>query len=271
MVAATIKEYVDTYKKSIANTDIFDVNIWWDRISRDRFVKYDSWEEQMKAYRSFSIRKGIVTNAVAAKFDPYEGNAELAELLKGQNGFFGCMVLTPDICFKDNGSGYILGMKDKGFIAARMFPKTFMHSMSDYATGKLLKILEENHIPLMLWHTQVSFDEMDRICSDYPDLIVILEGHDRKYLYHARDYTALLLKHKNFYIETHNIVLFREYETLADICGCDNLLYGSYFPYITPHFSMHQIVAAEITEKQKKDIFYENSKRVFPILKEVTK
>lgn len=262
-MSISVKERVDTYKQSISNTDIFDVDIWWDRFSRNMLRSYDSWEEQMRAYRSFGIHKGIVTNAISAKLDPYEGNAELAELLKGQNDFYGCMVVTPEMCFKNNCADYIHEMMDKGFVAARMFPKTYLHSMADYSIERLLKILEENHIPLMLWHTQVSFEEMDRICSDYPGLIVIMEGHDRKYLYHARDYMALLLKHKNFYVETHNIMLFREFETLADICGCDSLLYGSYFPYMTPHFSLYQVMDANITDDQRKAIFSGNAKRIF--------
>ena len=66
-------------------------------------------------------------------------------------------------------------------------------------------------------------------------------------------------------METHNLALFNEFETIHSIAGSANLLYGSYFPYMTPDFSLYPVYAADITEERKEAIFAGNAKRVFGI------
>lgn len=260
----TIEQRSREFKQWIAETDIFDVDIWWDPTFEEGFVCYDDFDRQMKDYRELGIAGGIVTHKAAATMDPFIGNEELAQLLRGRDGWYGCMVVTPEMGYTaDQGERYLRSLMEQRFVAARMFPKTYIHSMEEYAVGPVLNTLEMLGIPLMLWHTEATWNDMDRICSNHPGLRVIVEGHDRKLLYHARDYVGLMRKHRNFFVETHNLVLFNEFETLYQYCGCDQLLYGSYFPYMTPHFSLYPVMQAVIPEEMRRKILSGNAKRIF--------
>ena len=262
----TVQERSEGYQKWIAESDIFDIDIWWDPTFDQGFVTYQDFEKQMAEYKAFGITGGIITAKASATHDGYVGNAELAELLKGHEGFYGAMVVMPEMGYtEDKGEAYVRGLMEQGFVAARMFPKTYIHSMQEYAVGPILDTLEKLGVPLMLWHTEATWDDMDRICTNHPNLNVIVEGHDRKLLYHARDYVGLMRKHKNFFVETHNLVLFNEFETLYKYCGCDQLLYGSYFPYMTPHFSLYTIMEAVIPEEDRQKIISGNAKRIFKL------
>ncbi len=269
MISNDIKILVDNYQFMLSNNRIFDINIWWDPIFTDGFINYNSPEIFFSALKSFNINEGIITSAMAARFDPYEGNLQIAELIKGKINFYGCMILTPDMFYK-NGDEYIAKLKSFKFVAARVFPETYKHSMSDYSMGKLLNTLQSNGIPLFIWHSQVSFNDIDQICREYPKLSVIMDGHNVKYLYHAREYLSLLMHYKNFYIEAHNLVLFREIETIADLASCKQLVYGSYFPYHTPHFSFYNILTSDITQKQKAGILATNIQQILSLKNQKT-
>lgn len=263
-----IQEKETKYREALNKAQAFDCNVWWDPLTEKNLRNYTDFQELLSACETEGIRGGIVTDIQAATLDNYTGNDRLRRLLKGCRGWYGAMVLTPDICFDGRERDYIQGLLEDGFRVARMFPKNFEHSMEEYAIGKILKQLEELGIPLMVWHDQVSFKEMDRICTEHPLLNLIVEGHDVKFLYHSREYFALMQKHDNFYLESHNLVLFRELENLWDLSGKMHVIFGSYFPYATPHFAAFRILDADIPKEAKEDIMRGNARRLFPKGKE---
>ena len=258
-----IQEKETKYREALNKAELFDCNVWWDPLTDNNLKNYADFEELLSACETEGIQRGIVTDVQAATLDNHTGNERLRSLLKGHKGWYGALVLTPDICFDGNEKEYIQGFLEDGFRVARMFPKNFEHSMEEYAIGKILKRLEELSIPLMVWHDQVSWREMDRICSEHPRLNLIVEGHDVKFLYHSREYFALMQKHDNFYLESHNLVLFREIENLWDLTGKMHVLFGSYFPYGNPHFAAFRILNADIPEEAKEDILHGNAGRLF--------
>ncbi len=262
----TVQERSDSFKNWIQESDIFDTTIWWDPNYVDGFVQYTDWDKQMEDYKALGITGGIVTASESAFFDAYNGNELLADLLQRQEGFYGCMVVVPEMAYnEDKGEAYLRDMMEKGFVAARMFPKTYIHSMENYVIGPILDTMEKLGLPLILWHTEADWDIMARICEEHPGLSVIADCHDRKFLYHARDYVGLMRKYKNFYMTTHNLVLFDEFETIDKFCGSDHLLYGSDFPYKTPHFSLYSIQDAQIANEDRQKIISGNAKRIFKL------
>ena len=77
----TVQERSEGYQKWIADSDIFDIDIWWDPTFDQGFVTYQDFEKQMADYKAFGITGGIITAKASATHDGYVGNAELAELL----------------------------------------------------------------------------------------------------------------------------------------------------------------------------------------------
>ena len=262
----SVQVHSDEFKKWIASEDIFDIDIWWDPAFDEGFVTFDNFEKQMLAYAEYGITSGIISAMDGKNFDYIYANNQLAELLPKVPGFYGCMTLVPEVAYcEDKGEAYIRSLKDKGFVASRMFPKTYTHSMQEYTIGPLLDTLEKLGIPLMIWHVECTFDDFDRICANHPNLNVIVESHDRKLLYHARDYVGLMRKHKNFFVETHNLILFNEFKTLDDFGCSSQLIYGSDFPYMTPHFSLYPIKEADISDEKKRNILAGTARGIFPI------
>lgn len=249
-------EKEEEYRGLLAGYDIFDSNLWWDP-RREGFRACADMDGYRRELAKAHIASGIVTSVESAQYDPYYGNERLAELLKDEKGFYGCMVLTPEMMPGD-GEAYVDGLLERNFAAARMFPGFYYHSMKPYCAGAVLKLLERKRIPLMLWHSQVPWDMLDELCETYPRLPVIVEGHDVKLLYHSRNYLKLLEKHANFYVETHNLVLFDEIRTLVEKTGAGNLLFGSYFPYHTPHHALYSIAGGELDEAAKQKILGAN-------------
>ena len=257
----TILQKVEEYRQQLQNREIFDFDIWWDPLFKDGFFVYDDWEKQCEAFTKHGLNGGLVTSAKAARYDAAEGNAELFGLIDGSQ-YLGCMVLTPEMFYTSSGEKYVDDLVSRGFAAVRLFPSTYMHSVAPEDLKPIVESLESRGLPLLLWHTQVPFEAIDRLCRAFPNLNIVVEGHDRKLLYHSRQYMPLLMRHKNFFLETHNIVLYREFETIDTFAGCDNLLYGSYFPYYTPYNSIYSILAAEITDEKKSQILSGNANRI---------
>lgn len=255
-----IEQMRQQYKVNLQAIDVFDINAWWDPYKTDCFIPVKDFEQWNKNVESFGINSAVVTHIDSVRYSAAYGNEKLAGLLEKRENLYGCMVLVPEMCFDGNPETYVDELLKNQFVAARMFPKSYFHSMNDYAVGRLLSILEERHVPLMLWHSEVSWEAIDRICKQYPKLPVIVEGHNVKVLYHVRNYTSLLQEHENFYMETHNLVLFDEIKKLVDHYGASKLLYGSYYPYNIPNHSLFNVMNARIDKEDIAAIMGMNAK-----------
>jgi len=172
-------------------------------------------------------------------------------------------VLVPDIALaRGSPEAYIDAKIDERFVIARMFPKTLKHSMKPWQVGDMLTHLEARRLPLMLWHNEVSWDLVEGLCQGYPELPIIVEGNDVKLLYHNRNYLALLKHCPNLYLETHNLVLYAEIDHLAGQIAPDRLLFGTYFPYNTPHPALFSILRARVPEAVKDQLAAGNLERL---------
>ena len=255
------------YSEAVQKYEIFDAAMWWDPWCRTVLRPMTDWDAQLRHMEERGINGALVTVADARTSDARTANEGLADLLKGHANLRGCMVATPEMFMTpDRGSGYLRHMRDIGVAAARIFPGEKYHSVKEYALGRMCEALEKEGMPLIVWHIDTPFDAIDRICADHPGLNVMLDSLDRKLLYHARDYMSLLLAHRNFYLETHNLVLFNEYDVLDEVCGAsDRLVYGSWAPYAEENFSIYPIYASGLSEEKKQAIFAGNAKRLFGI------
>lgn len=258
MIISKTEQMRNAYKAKLLDLDVFDINAWWDPYKTDCFLPvsdFDKWNNNIK---DFGIDSAVVTHIDSVKYGAEYGNAKLTPLLESRENLYGCMVLAPEICFDLDAEKYIDTLLKQQFVCARMFPKSYYHSMSDYAVGKLLAILDERRVPLMLWHSEMSWETIDSICSRYPNLPVIVEGHNVKVLYHVRNYIPLLQSHKNFYMETHNLVLFDELKNITDNFGASKLIYGSYYPYNTPNHSLFNVISSRIDKHDIKAVLGAN-------------
>ena len=260
---STLEERVNAYKEAAQRFDIFDVSLWWAPEYVDTFRPYTDWEKQLKDMEAYGLNSGLFT-AHDSRSDPWAGNDAMVKKLEGSEHYYGCAVLVPEMFFEmEKGRAYVKELKKNRVIAARVYPGNFNHSTKEYTLGRMLSVLEEESLPLLVWHIDFPFDAIDELLTNHPSLPVILDTGERKMLYHARDYISLMMAHKNFYVENHNMVLFQEYELIRSLGFVDRIMYGSDFPYFNPDFSIYPVTVTEISDEEKQMIFSGNAKRVF--------
>ena len=254
---------VEAYQQALRSRRFFDLNLWCNLSPQNAFYLPESFEQIVRDLRRCGIDRAVVSNAACIEYDPRHGNESTARLIRDQPHLFGAMVLVPDIWFDGRSAKeYIDAKIEQRFVVARLFPKRLHHSMRKWQIGEILAYLEQRRLPLMVWHNEVSWDLVESICRDYPALPVIVEGNDVKLLYHNRSYLALLKHCPNLYMETHNLVLYSEMDYLAGQVAPDRLLFGTYFPYNTPHAALLPILGARVPEKVKDKLAAGNLERL---------
>ena len=261
-----VQQKSDAFKKAKEQYKIFDASMWWAPRNKTIFRDVTDWEAQVRHMEERGIDAALVTPEFSRRYDSYIANEEVLPLLKGHDNIYGAIVVTPDMFMvPGKGEEYLKRMKDNRVIAAKMFPAAKYHSTKEYCIGRMCDALEKAGMPLIVWHIDTGFDAIDEICTNHPGLNVMLDSLDRKLLYHSRDYMSLLLKHKNFYLETHNLVLFDEYDVIDEVCGSGQLVYGSYSPYAEENFSIYPIYESQLTEEKKQGILAGNAEKLFGI------
>lgn len=262
-----VQQRTDEYLAAKKRFEIFDASMWWAPDCETSFRPMKDWDAQVRHMEEKGINGALVTPELARHYDAKYENEILKTLLKGHDNIYGCMVVAPDMFMvPGQGEDYLKRMKDIGVVAARIFPKDKFHSIQEYAIGRMCDALEKEGMPLIVWHIDIGFDGIDSICSRHPGLKVMLDSMDRKLLYHAQDYMSLLLRHQNFYLETHNLVLYDEYDVIDEVChASDRLIYGSWSPFAEEDFSIYPIYASQLSEEKKQGIFAGNAKKLFGI------
>lgn len=250
-----IDELVESYKKSKAGFRFFDANCWIGSTQVDCFKTAESISEIVNELARFKIDEAVVSNMKCLEYNPLEGNIELIEKIGSCPNLYGSMVLVPEAGFSGRDiRNYIDRMMERKIVIARMFPRMLYHSMNKWQIGEILSYMEYKRLPLMLWHTEVGWDTVQSICDEYRNLPVIIEGNDKKLLYHNRFFIPLLQKLENLYIETHNLIQYMGIDCLANTEGIHRMLFGSYFPFNDPNASMMMVTHACVSEKLKNEI-----------------
>ena len=257
-----IEKLVSDYANQKKELEFFDANLWWDPACTACFEKYADFAALYESLNGLGIKKAVLTLAECLKYSEITGNIRLKEMLGKYNGLYGAMVLTTDhLITGENVAKAIDEMVEARVSIVRMFPRSLRHSLKKSAAGDIFRHLNSRHIPLMLWHNETSWDTIESICADFPDMPVIVEGNDVKLLYHNRFYIPLYKKYPNFYLETHNVIVYKELDIIAGI-DPSKLIFGTYHQYNNPNAAMAPIILAELGDTVKKQIAHGNLERL---------
>ena len=249
---------VSDYNKQKKELDFFDVNLWWDPTFYTCFEMWSNFDEFYRSLKVSGISRAVLSLGESVRYTELSGNEHLKGFLQKYDGLYGAMVLTSDYLFTgEDVTKTIDEMVESGVRIIRMFPRTNRHPFKKSAIGDIFAHLNRRRIPLMLWHAEVSWDTIESLCADFPDMPVIIEGNDVKLLYHNRFYVPLYKKYPNFYLETHNLIIFKELDILAGI-DPSKLLFGSYHQYNNPNAAMASVILAELDDQTKRQIAHGN-------------
>lgn len=258
----TVNGLADAYRGEKEGLGFFDINLWWDPSIKACLEPQPDFGAFYGTLGGKSIKKGVLTLGECIKYDECTGNARLKGILDGHRDLYGAMVLTADALFTGGDiAKYVDEMVEARAVIVRMFPRTHRHPFDKNTLFSLFSHLNRRRIPLMLWHAEVSWDTVASLLAEFPDMPLIVEGNDVKLLYHNRHYIPLYQKYPNFYLETHNLIVYKELDFLAKT-DPGRLVFGSYYHYNAPDAAMAPIVLADWDSDVKRQVAHGNLERL---------
>lgn len=251
-----VKHLIEKYVSEKEKIKFYDANCWLGNPVPESLRKVpETADELLEVMDYCGIEKAVVASSIALNYNVLYGNERLLEEIRQSDRLYAAAVLLPehtgelgDLC------DYISFLMRNKVVMVKLFPKTHNFVLSDYCIGTLLKLLEEKRIPITLWHTQTTWNEIDRLCSSYSNLPIIIEGVGRKLLYDNRIFYPLLKKHKNMFLETHDLTNYLGLDDMVKKLGAEKVIFGTCVPKNDPEAALMPIVYGEFSLEEKQTI-----------------
>ena len=163
-------------------------------------------------------------------------------------------------------------MIEAGAKAARMLasdgPSDPPVILKPFLLGRVYERLQKHRAPLLLegaplyrpeGTARYGLEDIDAICSSFPDLPVILLRTHRSL---QTQLVMMTRKHPNLYF-THALnTLYGQLETVVKMIGAGRVLFGSQMPYWDPSLPIGMLNYAELPAEQKQQIAGDNLQRL---------
>ncbi|MCX6986455.1 MAG: hypothetical protein NT118_17170, partial [Lentisphaerae bacterium] len=117
-------------------------------------------------------------------------------------------------------------IKEKNIRMLRLAPDKF----SPDTCGALFDQMEELGMPLIILHTDISFDKIRALAETRPKLNIVIESGPKKIIYHIAVLKELLKSLSNIYLCSYNFLNWRGHEEIIGMGMAHKLLYGSHMP-----------------------------------------
>jgi predicted TIM-barrel fold metal-dependent hydrolase len=206
----------------------------------------------------YGIDGGVVSHFAAIPYGAAWANEQTLTAVTG-TGLWAAITLMPEMFQSEpDGRAYVNAAIARGARLARVFPASHNFTLRPWCSGALLQALADSRLPLVVWHTEASWEEIRTICESHPSLTVIVEGTPKKILYHSRLYYALLERCPNLRLELHNLVSYLGVEDIVGRFGAGRLIFGSYMPVFDPNAALMQVTHARISDDDKARIAHGN-------------
>lgn len=234
----------------------------------DRRISWKT-EDLLRDLQHTGIHGALVYHWTAREYDSGYGNRRLLEEIADTDRLFPCWVLLPHHCDEmAPGPDIVAEMQEYGVRAAKLFPKRHNYRFTEAVCGPLWRALEDAQIPLLIDAgpsgdaQQATFDELDRLCTQHPDLPVLL--HKARWQ-STRDVVALMLQHPNTYLEFSSFQIHYGLEYMIEKVGAERLLLGTEWPFKSPGAARSFLDYAELAPEDKRKIAGGNLARLLKL------
>jgi hypothetical protein len=148
-------------------------------------------------------------------------------------------------------------IKENNIKAVRLYPTKDFHSfsLSEWCSGELLTVLEENRMPVLLDIEIVNWEDIHSIVNHYKNLPIIITNCSYR---HNRYLYPLLEKHNNFFIELSRYMGAGAIEHFVQNFGASRLLFGTNMPRYTGTAAVALLTYSDIAYDEKKAIAGDN-------------
>jgi len=253
-----ITELADAYRQARAELEFLDSNMWIGRPRNPEFATGFDIHALRDRLQRYGIAGGLVSHFAVLTYDVEWANEQVLAETAG-TGLSAVVTLTPEMFEPpEAGRAYLSGAIARGARAARVFPATHNFTLRAWCSGALLQALADSRLPLIIWHTEASWDEIRNLCESYPEVPVIVEGTPKKILYYGRQYYPLLGRCPNLRLELHNLVSYLGVEDVVRRFGARRLVFGTYMPVYDPNTALMQVTHARLSSEDKRLIARDN-------------
>lgn len=257
-----IQNLMTDYRLRKQKLDWFDLNCWLGAPTAGRFSSAATASEMRAVLADHGIHRAVLSHTMARDYDPVAGTEILVETIRDDQRFLGAAVIAPDGSSGADFRDYIRRLIAARIRIVRVFPKMHNFVLSPWCFGPWLSVLEELRIPLVVWHTETTWDAVASVCERHPRLPVIVESSEQKLLYHNRVYSRLLDAFDNFHLEIHNLTGYLGLDDLVRRHGSKRLLFGSGFPLQDPNAVMMLVTHGDISDEDRRNIAHANLERL---------
>jgi hypothetical protein len=247
-----LAELAETYRQQRAELGFLDANLWLGRPRQPEFARgYDLAALQQLMAR-YDLQGGVVSHFAGLGYSPATANEALLRAERGPDLWAAVTLLPERFDEEPAGRAYLAAAIVRGARLARVFPGTHHFSVRSWCSGALFQALADSHMPVAVWRTELSWEDLRYLCATYPELTVILESGPQKIIYHSRVYYPLLAQHQNLRLELHSLVSYLGVEDLAARFGARSMIFGSYLPVYDPNAAMMQVTHARLSLEEKR-------------------
>ena len=148
--------------------------------------------------------------------------------------------------------GYMKERRPAALSHDRMSPRAYNHSLKSYSCGKIYNALSETATPLILVHSETSWDAVHALCSQYPKLNIIIEGSGDGKTNLSQSRLSRPLQTHRIFISNPGLLYYTAKSRHRNAYWSDKLIFGTRFPYHNPAVPMSRVCFAEISDRDKR-------------------
>ena len=258
----SVKTFSREYAAAKQALNFFDAACWTGQQAAPEFRHVARLEDLAAELGHYGIPEAAVTHLAQKDYDVQAGNAMLLDQIRPFPNLAGVITLLPTTAGELGDIGaYLDQCIAQGARLARLFPTLHRFSLAEWSCGEVLRALQERRMPLVIWHSEASWDALWTMAGKYPELPIVIEGTEgtgRKIMYFDRFYYGLLRDHANVHLELHNLCNFLLIEDMVERFGAGRLVFGSYYPLQDPNATLMRVTHAQIAEADKRRIAGDN-------------
>ncbi|HNS32057.1 MAG TPA: hypothetical protein PKN36_03675 [bacterium] len=245
------------------NLEFFDANVF---IGSPMIVNvYQPVESAIKLLEAMDnsvIKRALVWHIAQHDSSAFYGNALLSGEIKGKERLYGTWTILPAQTGEIERDGFFEEMKKNRIYGLRAFPEAHKYVFNRVSMGGFLDEVSERKIPVFLSIGRgTGWDKIYDIMSQFPYLTCV--ACDVGSWSPIRNILPLFDKYPNFYVETSMLSLHEgNMEFIVRRNGSKNLLFGTGFPEKYMESNTLELLHAEISDVDKKNIAYMNLEKI---------
>lgn len=266
-----MKNYYDTIHNGqpISDVEIIDVHAHLGEYF-NMHIPNASTDSMIRIMDRCGIDKTILSTTMGISADIVLGNNLMLKAINDNpSRFYGACLVNgnyPTLSLEELGRCF---RQNKAVVLIKIHPILTKCKLEDKRMNPIYEFAQKNKIPILVhtWLDQDEYGNLDiftRVAETYPEINWIMGHSGGPYGSFRAVEIAKELKHVYLDI-TLSMCPARQIEYFVEEVGSDRILFGSDNPFIDPRPQIGRVALAEITQKDRENIFSANARRLIHI------